>query len=358
MIVYEGDHGLNRRSSSAWAKYAEACAGSRWPGEAPCSRAPAPSSARARRSKDLPERPDPARPGRPSCARSVAGHPILAAIETIAAHCEACSPRCSITSRTGARALQAKTSVAPLLVHGPILSRVGASANPGRFRICLEHKLADGFWRQSEAPGRRGAAHQSATHPAQGDDDDHASRSGTRWYGSCRVVALWTRSWARASSRCVLPAAIPPATLRGRWAVRGVEVVKADLLDPVSLRSALEGRTEPSSSPTSGIPHRCHVRPRSAWRPCKPPAPPGSSTSSGRRCRQREADRRARQGRALHGKGPASTRQSRRPLPSRTAPGRPLPRSVVAKAAMETCATYRSNRRAPALHLLFDRNRT
>ena len=38
-----------------------------------------------------------------------------------------------------------------------------------------------------------------------------------------------------------MPAAIPRATLRGRWQRVEFEVVKADLLDPSTLRSALEG---------------------------------------------------------------------------------------------------------------------
>ena len=51
MLVYEGCHRLNERSSSAWAKYAlapsagsgQACAISRWPGAVRGSRVPAPS---------------------------------------------------------------------------------------------------------------------------------------------------------------------------------------------------------------------------------------------------------------------------------------------------------------------------
>ena len=58
--------------------------------------------------------------------------------------------------------------------------------------------------------------HQSPTHAAQGGDDEQASHSGTRWHGSASDAAR-------------------------ALAARGVEVVKGDLLDPSSLRSAFAG---------------------------------------------------------------------------------------------------------------------
>src|SRR6516165_9323043 len=44
---------------------------------------------------------------------------------------------------------------------------------------------------QREAPGFGGAPLRTATHPAQGDDDDQASRSGTWWYGSAGLMAFF-----------------------------------------------------------------------------------------------------------------------------------------------------------------------
>lgn len=98
--VDEGDRFLNERSSSAWAKYADAlrrisfawrnsrtsrssalirsCSSVGGPGRLPWSRS-------ARRTQ----------------FRSVSGlQPIFAAIEPIVAHCEACSPSCSNSIRT------------------------------------------------------------------------------------------------------------------------------------------------------------------------------------------------------------------------------------------------------------------
>ena len=50
VLVDEVPQDLSRRSSSAWAKNALASFGSRWPGAAPCSRAPVPSGAASRSS--------------------------------------------------------------------------------------------------------------------------------------------------------------------------------------------------------------------------------------------------------------------------------------------------------------------
>ena len=118
-------------------------------------------------------------------------------------------------------------------------------------------------------------AHQRRDALAQGEDDDQASRSGTRWYRS----AGWWRC-GRADGRGQVRGARCQSQSRQRRCAgvgtAAVEVVKADLLDPALSVPRSRGRMEPSSSPTSGIPRRCRVRPRSVRRPCKPPALPGS----------------------------------------------------------------------------------
>src|SRR5690348_6947679 len=92
MIIDEGDHGLNRRSSSAWAKYADAlrnislaCRSSRF------SRSRAFS--RSATSLGMPTRAPLSTSAffTHSC-RVWAVHPIFAAIEETAAHRDACSP--------------------------------------------------------------------------------------------------------------------------------------------------------------------------------------------------------------------------------------------------------------------------
>src|SRR6185437_1173909 len=100
VFVDERRHGLNRRSSSAWAKYALAlrrislaCRSSRF------SRSSA--LIRACSSLVVPGRSPWSRSARRTQLHSVcAVQPILPAIDSIAAHCEACSPRCSNTIRT------------------------------------------------------------------------------------------------------------------------------------------------------------------------------------------------------------------------------------------------------------------
>ena len=118
-------------------------------------------------------------------------------------------------------------------------------------------------------------AHQRRDALAQGEDDDQASRSGTRWYRS----AGWWRC-GRADGRGQVRGARCQSQSRQRRCAgvgtAAVEVVKADLLDPALSVPRSRGRMEPLSSPTSGIPRRCRVRPRSVRRPCKPPALPGS----------------------------------------------------------------------------------
>jgi hypothetical protein len=75
VIVDEGDHGFDRRSSSAAANTRRPCAGSRWPGAAPGSPAPAPSTAPVPRSSAQPLAPvalglpDPLPQASPPCSR-------------------------------------------------------------------------------------------------------------------------------------------------------------------------------------------------------------------------------------------------------------------------------------------------
>src|SRR4029453_3492424 len=98
VIVDEGDHVLDRRSSSAWAKYAEALRriSLAW------------RSSRTSRSSALIRSPSalvgPGPPSRSACRphfRSVSVvQPILPATELIAAHCVGWSPPPSSTSRT------------------------------------------------------------------------------------------------------------------------------------------------------------------------------------------------------------------------------------------------------------------
>ena len=62
--------------------------------------------------------------------------PILAAIDTIAAHCEACSPRCSSTYPDGTLThLCRKLRGCSVIRHGSSLSRVGASDKSGVVHI-------------------------------------------------------------------------------------------------------------------------------------------------------------------------------------------------------------------------------
>src|SRR5262249_16160844 len=100
--------------------------------------------------------------------------------------------------------------------------------------------IAGWLWGQREAPGWGGAPLRTATHPAQGDDDDQASRSGTRWYGS---AGWWRRGRAPGAGKfAVRVASRNPASDAARaLAARGVEVGKGELVDPSTLRSALGG---------------------------------------------------------------------------------------------------------------------
>src|SRR5690606_15680479 len=133
VFVDERRHGLNRRSSSAWAKYALAlrrisfaCRNSRFsrssalirsvslvvgPGRLPWSR----SACRTQR-------------------RSVSAvQPNLALIELIAAHCEPCSCWCSSTSRT-ARSCTSGENFADFLM-APSSQGKEPPEKPGRFTV-------------------------------------------------------------------------------------------------------------------------------------------------------------------------------------------------------------------------------
>ena len=135
MIVDERDRGLNRRSSSAWAKYADALRrislawrSSRFSRSSAriCSRSSVlaagrwPASRCAWRTHD----------------RSVSAvHPILPAIEPIEAHSEACSPRCSSTIRTArCRTSGENFFVGCRSVMAPFSQELEPPTNPERFR--------------------------------------------------------------------------------------------------------------------------------------------------------------------------------------------------------------------------------
>src|SRR5262249_6080273 len=133
MLVDEGDHYFGRRSSFAWAKKAAALRrislarfNSRF------SR-----SSSLRRSRSALVSPGRLPWSRSDCrthSRNVSGvHPILLAIELIAAHCDSCSPWCSKTIRTA----RSRTSGEYFCVvfMTPILSRFGVSGKPGAVQI-------------------------------------------------------------------------------------------------------------------------------------------------------------------------------------------------------------------------------
>ena len=135
MRLDEADHGFHRRSSSAWAKYAEAlrrislaCLSSRF----------------SRSSALMRSRSSVVVPGRLPWSRSAwrtqfdsvcAVQPILTAIEAIAAHCDVCSLRCSNTIRT-ARSRTSGENFGDFdsLVMAPLSQELEPPANPGRFK--------------------------------------------------------------------------------------------------------------------------------------------------------------------------------------------------------------------------------
>src|SRR5262245_56819800 len=133
MIVDEGDHGLNRRSSSAWAKYADAlrrislaCRSSRF------SRSSAFN--RSTTSDGTPDRLSLAPSDLLTHSLSVCGvQPILPAIDTIAAHRDACSNSCSRTIRTARVRISGENLFVVLLVMAPPSQELEPPINPGRF---------------------------------------------------------------------------------------------------------------------------------------------------------------------------------------------------------------------------------
>src|SRR5215213_804847 len=157
MRVDEGDHGLDRRSSSAWAKYADAFLrislawrNSRF------SR----SSARMRSCSAV------VGPARRPWSRSVwrtqprrvsGAQPILAAIELIAAACEACSPWWSNTIRT-ARARTSGEYGGMRLVMAPSFQDQEPPENPVRFTSSMPIASPSGLLllnaRRAERPWR------------------------------------------------------------------------------------------------------------------------------------------------------------------------------------------------------------
>src|SRR3954471_14127657 len=133
VLVDEGDHGLNRRSSSAWAKYADAlrrislaCRSSRF------SRSSA--LMRSRSSVVGPGRRPWSRSARRTQWRSVSPEqPIFSAIEWIADHCEVCSASWSRTIRT-ARARTSGEYGGTRFVMAPSSQELEPPENPVRFR--------------------------------------------------------------------------------------------------------------------------------------------------------------------------------------------------------------------------------
>src|SRR5207344_3311700 len=142
--VDERHHHFGRRSSSAWAKKADALRrisfarfSSRFSRSSSLSRSRSVLVTPARRPWS-----------RSACRthlRSVSAvHPIFAAIEPIAAHCESYSASCSNTSRT-ARSRTSEEYLFDVLID-PILSRIGVSGNPGavhiRFRVGVRMRVS------------------------------------------------------------------------------------------------------------------------------------------------------------------------------------------------------------------------
>src|SRR5437870_5426428 len=131
VLVDEPDHHLARRSSSAFAKYAEA---SRRISFARRNSTFSRSSClnRARSSVVSPGRWPPSRSACRTQLRSVsAAHPIFSAIEVIAAHCDACSWVCSNTIRTARSRTSGENRLG--LAMTPSSQGMEPPINPGRF---------------------------------------------------------------------------------------------------------------------------------------------------------------------------------------------------------------------------------
>src|SRR4051812_40500673 len=136
MLVDESDHFLNGRSSSAWAKYADAL---RRISFAWRSSRTSRSSALIRSCSSVvgPGRLPWSRSACRTQPRSVSGlQPIFAAIELIAAHCEAYSSACSNTIRTArSRTSGAYLGDACFVMMTPVSQEMGPPVNPVRFRM-------------------------------------------------------------------------------------------------------------------------------------------------------------------------------------------------------------------------------
>src|SRR5579875_2961014 len=138
VLVDERLHGLHRRSSSAWAKYALALRriSLTW------------RSSRFSRSKALirsrssvvgPARKPRSRSACRTQRRNVSRvHPILAPIEPIAAHCELCSPWCSSTICTARSRTSGEYRFSVFMLQSS--QRLEPPGKPGRF-TCFPHKL-------------------------------------------------------------------------------------------------------------------------------------------------------------------------------------------------------------------------
>src|SRR3954463_9619875 len=136
MLVDEGNHDRNRRSSSAWAKYADAFLriSLAW------------RSSRFSRSRVLiRSRSSVVGPARTPRSRSALRNqlrsfspeqPILAAIERIAPYCVSCSPWCSSTIRT-ARSRTSGENGGVCFVMAPSSQDLEPPENPVRFRRAL-----------------------------------------------------------------------------------------------------------------------------------------------------------------------------------------------------------------------------
>src|SRR5204862_990570 len=148
LIVDERDHGLCRRSSSAWSKYADAlrrtslaCRSSR------SSRSRAFS--RAAISVVTPGARPLSRSAFFSHSLSVCPvQPILAAIEMIAAHRDGCSRSRSNTSRTARSRTSGENLFVVLLVIAPPSQELEPPTNPGRFNIEAAFGLWTSGWRR------------------------------------------------------------------------------------------------------------------------------------------------------------------------------------------------------------------
>src|SRR3954462_11611704 len=141
MLVDDGDHGLERRSSSAIAKYADALRriSLAW------------RSSRTSRSSVLirscsavvgPARSPWARSACRTPLRKVSVvQPIFAAIEPMADHCEAWSPPWSSTIRTARCRTSGENRFEVFLVMAPPSQWLECPANPGRFREARHNML-------------------------------------------------------------------------------------------------------------------------------------------------------------------------------------------------------------------------